>query len=125
MLDHFGIPVRNVAAAAAFYDIALAPLGAKRVKEVGELVCFGTTAHTLWLVPATEEDSRTELHVAFAAPDRETVDAFYEAAVGAGYESLHAPAVHPEYHETYYGAFVRDPDGNNVEAVCHTPPQGT
>ena len=62
-----------------------------------------------------------EIHVAFQADDRATVRAFFEAAVGAGAEVLHEPRVWPEYHPTYYGAFVRDPDGNNVEAVCHSP----
>jgi len=61
------------------------------------------------------------IHVAFVAADRATVDAFFAAAVGAGAEVLHEPRVWPEDHPSYYGAFVRDPDGNNVEAVCHRP----
>jgi predicted lactoylglutathione lyase len=59
--------------------------------------------------------------IAFIAPSREAVQAFFDAAVAGGAEVLHAPRVFPEYHESYYGAFVRDPDGNNVEAVCHVP----
>ena len=62
-----------------------------------------------------------EAHIAFEAPDRATVRAFFDAAVAAGAEVLHEPRVWPEYHPNYYGAFVRDPDGNNVEAVCHQP----
>ena len=62
-----------------------------------------------------------EVHIAFVAADRAAVRAFFEAAVAAGAEVLHEPRVWPEYHPTYYGAFVRDPDGNNVEAVCHSP----
>ncbi|MER6565695.1 VOC family protein [Streptomyces sp. NPDC001093] len=61
------------------------------------------------------------MHFAFAAADRAAVDAFYAAALAAGAEGLHAPRLRPEYHGSYYGAFVRDPDGNNVEAVCHQP----
>lgn len=121
MLDHIAIQVSDVAASAAFYDRALAPLGGKRTKEFGEFISFGTTGHTLWLVPATDEGPGRELHLAFTAADRAAVDAFHAAAVAAGAESLHTPRVWPEYHEAYYGAFVRDPDGNNIEAVCHTP----
>ena len=62
-----------------------------------------------------------EFHIAFSAPDRAAVHAFFESALAAGAEALHEPRVWPEYHPTYYGAFVRDPDGNNVEAVCHSP----
>lgn len=120
MLDHIAIQVRDVAASAGFYDVVLAPLGGKRTKEFGAFVSFGTTGHTLWLVPAGEDAPAREVHLAFAAADRAAVDAFHAAAVAAGAESLHAPRVWPEYHASYYGAFVRDPDGNNVEAVCHT-----
>ncbi|MGW8380802.1 VOC family protein [Streptomyces sp. ODS28] len=121
MLDHIALQVRDVAANAAFYETVLAPLGGGRTKEFGEFVSFGTEGgHTFWIIPATGEGAPREAHIAFAAPDRAAVDAFHAAAVDAGYESLHAPAVHPEYHAHYYGAFVRDPDGNNVEAVCHT-----
>ena len=70
--------------------------------------------------PAAEEGPVREVHLAFAAADRAAVDAFHAAAVAAGAESLHAPRLWPAYHESYYGAFVRDPDGNNIEAVCHT-----
>ncbi|MGW1379298.1 VOC family protein [Streptomyces sp. NPDC002446] len=120
MLDHLAIQVNDVAASARFYDQVLAPLGGRRTKEFGEFISFGTTGHTLWLVPATDQGPGRELHLAFTAADRAAVEAFHAAAVAAGAESLHAPRVFPEYHEAYYGAFVRDPDGNNVEAVCHT-----
>ncbi|MFF9781149.1 Catechol 2,3-dioxygenase [Streptomyces sp. SceaMP-e96] len=121
MIDHIAIQVADVAAAADFYDRALAPLGAQRTKEFGEFVGFGTTGHTLWLIPSSDDGPARELHLAFAAPDRAAVDAFHAAAVAAGAESLHTPRLWPQYHESYYGAFVRDPDGNNIEAVCHTP----
>ncbi|MDJ1133097.1 VOC family protein [Streptomyces iconiensis] len=120
MLDHIAVQVRDVATSAAFYETVLAPLGAGRTKEFGEFVSFGTTGHTLWLIPMTGEGQPRELHLAFTAADRAAVDSFHAAAVEAGAESLHAPRVRPEYHASYYGAFVRDPDGNNVEAVCHT-----
>jgi catechol 2,3-dioxygenase-like lactoylglutathione lyase family enzyme len=120
MLDHIAIQVRDVVASARFYEVALAPLGGKRTKEFGENIGFGTTGHAFWLVPAAEEGPVREVHLAFAAADRAAVDAFHAAAVAAGAESLHAPRLWPAYHESYYGAFVRDPDGNNIEAVCHT-----
>lgn len=120
MIDHMAIQVANVPASADFYDRVLAPLGAQRTKEFGEFISFGTTGHTLWLVPATDGGPARGVHLAFAAPDRAAVDAFHAAAVAAGAESLHAPRLWPQYHESYYGAFVRDLDGNNIEAVCHT-----
>jgi catechol 2,3-dioxygenase-like lactoylglutathione lyase family enzyme len=72
------------------------------------------------LGPLTTGEPNREIHIAFAAADRATVRAFFAAATAAGAEVLHEPRVFPEYHANYYGAFVRDPDGNNVEAVCHT-----
>ncbi|HEV7626747.1 MAG TPA: VOC family protein [Streptomyces sp.] len=121
MFDHISIQTQDPAAAAAFYDIVLAPLGARRILDFGEVIGYGTTAPSFWLGPAGSEGRPRETHIAFAATDRATVDAFHKAALEAGAEVLHAPRVWPEYHETYYGAFVRDPDGNNVEAVCHRP----
>ncbi|MFF4698390.1 VOC family protein [Streptomyces chattanoogensis] len=120
MIDHIALQVRDLAASALFYDAVLAPLGGQRTKTFGENIGYGTTGHNLWLVPATEDTPARELHLAFTAADRAAVEAFHAAAVAAGAESLHAPRVWPEYHASYYGAFVRDPDGNNVEAVCHT-----
>ena len=74
-----------------------------------------------WLGPHDSGDGFRESHIAFVAPNRAAVDAFFAAAVETGAEVLHEPRVWPEYHPGYYGAFVRDPDGNNVEAVCHVP----
>ncbi|WP_314172815.1 VOC family protein [Streptomyces winkii] len=121
MFDHISIQTADPAAAAAFYDAVLAPLGATRVLDFGHVVGYGSTAPAFWLGPADSGREAREVHIAFTAPDRATVDAFHEAAIEAGGEVLHAPRLWPEYHETYYGAFVRDPDGNNVEAVCHRP----
>ena len=89
--------------------------------DFGTVVGYGTPERpSFWINPLADGVNRP-VHVAFAAADRASVDAFFAAAVGAGAEVLHEPRVWPEYHPAYYGAFVRDPDGNNVEAVCHTP----
>jgi catechol 2,3-dioxygenase-like lactoylglutathione lyase family enzyme len=122
MIDHIAIQVRDVAASAAFYDATLAPLGGSRQLDFGEVVGFGTTGPTFWIGPVTTSGEPREVHLAFIADSRTTVDAFHAVAVGAGAEVLHPPRVWPEYHPGYYGAFVRDPDGNNVEAVCHADP---
>jgi catechol 2,3-dioxygenase-like lactoylglutathione lyase family enzyme len=74
-----------------------------------------------WIGPHETGDGFRESHLAFTAPDRPAVHAFFDAAVAAGAEVLHEPREWPEYHPNYFGAFVRDPDGNNVEAVCHQP----
>jgi catechol 2,3-dioxygenase-like lactoylglutathione lyase family enzyme len=125
MLDHLSIQCADVAASAAFYDVVLAPLGGGRILDFGEVVGFGVAPKPdFWVGPRATGDGFREAHIAFAAPDRAAVRAFYDAAVGAGAEVLHEPRVWPEYHPDYYGAFVRDPDGNNVEAVCHLPAVG-
>ncbi len=122
MLDHVGIQVADVAASAAFYDAVLAPLGYSKQMDFGEAIGFGTPdAPSFWISLKTTETLVHESHIAFQAADRDRVVAFFDAAVAAGAQVLHEPRVWPEYHETYYGAFVRDPDGNNIEAVCHTP----
>ncbi len=121
MLDHLSIQCADVAGAAAFYDAVLAPLGGGRVMEFGAVVAFGKPdAPVFWLGPLDDGPNRP-VHIAFVAPDRAAVAAFVEAARGTGAEVLHEPREWPEYHPTYFGGFVRDPDGNNVEAVCHTP----
>lgn len=121
MLDHIALQVADPAASAAFYDRVLAPLGSTRLLDFGQVIGWGTTQPRFWIGPVTTDGTARELHVAFAAADRAQVEAFFEAAVAAGAEVLHAPRVRPEYHAAYYGAFVRDLDGNNVEAVCHSP----
>jgi catechol 2,3-dioxygenase-like lactoylglutathione lyase family enzyme len=111
-----------VAKSAAFYDTVLAPLGGKRILDFTEVIGFGVPPMPdFWLGPRLTGEGFRESHIAFSAPDRAAVRAFFDAAVGTGAEVLHEPRVFPEYHATYYGAFVRDPDGNNVEAVCHAP----
>jgi catechol 2,3-dioxygenase-like lactoylglutathione lyase family enzyme len=128
MIDHIGIPVSDVARATEFYLKALKPLGYGIVMEVSAAVGFGA--------PGTPEDFQSgkpsfwigegerlgrHMHVAFVAPSRPAVDAFYRAALEAGGKDNGAPGLRPHYHPNYYGAFVFDLDGNNVEAVCHRP----
>jgi catechol 2,3-dioxygenase-like lactoylglutathione lyase family enzyme len=122
VLDHLGIQCADVGLAAAFYDTVLGALGAKRIMDFGQYIGYGIDKPDFWLGPVVPEvEPNRELHVAFVARDRAAVHAFFDAAVGTGAEVLHAPREWPEYHPGYYGAFVRDPDGNNVEAVCHRP----
>ena len=122
MLDHISIQCADVGVSAAFYDAVLAPLGGERVMDFGQVVGFGVPPKPdFWVGPRSTGSGFRESHIAFAAPDRAAVRAFFDAAVATGAEVLHEPRLWPEYHETYYGAFVRDPDGNNVEAVCHRP----
>jgi len=122
MLDHLSIQCADVEASAAFYDTVLATIGGSRVLDFGEVIGYGVPPMPdFWLGPRTTGDGFRESHIAFTAPDRAAVDAFLEAGRAAGAEVLHEARVWPEYHPNYYGAFLRDPDGNNVEAVCHTP----
>ncbi|MFD0776382.1 VOC family protein [Streptomonospora algeriensis] len=122
MIDHISVQVADMAAGTRFYDAVLAPLGGRRVMDFGDnAVAYGTAEPVFWLGPTATGGQPREVHVAFTAADRAAVDAFHAAAVSAGAEELHPPRLWPEYHEHYYGAFVRDPDGNNVEAVCHAP----
>jgi catechol 2,3-dioxygenase-like lactoylglutathione lyase family enzyme len=122
MLDHVSIQCADVAASAAFYDAVLRPLGAGRLMDFGEVIGFGVAPKPeFWIGPRQTGDGFRESHIAFTAPHRSAVRAFFDAALAAGAAPLHDPRVWPEYHPNYYGAFVRDPDGNNVEAVCHSP----
>jgi catechol 2,3-dioxygenase-like lactoylglutathione lyase family enzyme len=121
VIDHLSIQCADVAASAAFYDAVLAPLGSGRVIDFGEVIGFGTPpVPGFWIAPRNTGEGFRESHIAFAAPDRAAVHAFFDAAQGVGAEVLYPPRVWPEYDPGYYGAFVRDPDGNNVEAVCRT-----
>ncbi|HEU4349848.1 MAG TPA: VOC family protein [Actinoplanes sp.] len=119
MLDHVGFQCTDLAASAAFYDTVLAPLGITRMMDHQVAMGYGIDFPDFWIGVHNSGEGFRETHIAFRAADRAAVDAFFAAAVGVGAEVLHEPRVHPEYHENYYGAFVRDPDGNNVEAVCH------
>ncbi|MGW4029993.1 VOC family protein [Streptomyces sp. NPDC004838] len=121
MIDHVSVQVADPAASATFYDRLLAPLGGRRLLDLGEVIGWGREQPTFWIGPVTTGGEPREAHIAFTASGRAEVRAFFDAAVAAGAEVLHEPRVWPEYHPEYYGAFIRDPDGNNVEAVCHRP----
>ena len=122
MLDHLSVQCADVATAAAFYDTVLAPLGGGRLMDFGEVLGYGVgDKPSFWLGPLADRGTNRPIHIAFVADDRAAVRALFAAAVDAGAEILHEPRLWPEYHPAYYGAFVRDPDGNNVEAVCHRP----
>lgn len=118
-LDHVTLKVADFDRAAAFYDLALAPLGLTRLfGDDKTFAGYGSERPFFWI----GYDGRAGYaHVAFASADRFAVDAFHAAAIAAGGRDNGAPGVRAHYHPTYYGAFVLDPDGNNVEAVCHQP----
>lgn len=125
MIDHVSIGVRDIAASTAFYDAALAPLGVERLMSISgtdglpEHVGYGTGGKPfLWLGRAAVPMAGT-VHVAVAARDRAAVDAFHAAALSAGGRDNGPPGPRPHYHPGYYGAFVLDPDGCNLEAVHH------
>jgi catechol 2,3-dioxygenase-like lactoylglutathione lyase family enzyme len=120
-LDHVGLDVRDYEASKAFYEQALAPLGiALMMEPIEGIGGFGAEFPFFW-IGQRERGPDSGTHVAFRTESRETVDAFHAAAVAAGGNDNGAPGLREIYHPHYYGAFVLDPDGNNVEAVCHTP----
>lgn len=122
MLDHLSIQCADTAASAAFYDAVLTPLGGTRVMEFDQVIGFGAGAKPeFWIGPRDTGTGFRECHIAFVAPGRAAVRQFFAAASQLGAHVLHEPRLWPEYHPNYYGVFVRDPDGNNVEAVCHLP----
>jgi len=123
MFDHVGINVQDYAASRAFYERALAPLGYRVVMPLDEWKAagLGTDEHKPELWITQREPFGTGVHLAFTCADRGTVDAFHEAALDAGGIDNGAPGIREEYHATYYAAYVHDLDGNNVEAVCHSP----
>ena len=119
MLDHVGLAVADFAKSKEFFKQALAPLGYELVMEFGDAAGFGKDGKPdFWIGQGAAAGSS---HVAFAAAQRRVVDAFYKAAMSAGATDNGAPGLRPQYHPNYYGAFVFDPDGNNIEAVCHQP----
>ena len=119
MLDHIGLSVNNFAESLSFYKKALAPLGYEVVMEFGTIAGLGAQGKPdFWI---HEGDRTTPTHVAFASPDRATVTSFYEAAVAAGGKDNGAPGLREQYHPDYFGAFVLDPSGHNIESVCHSP----
>ncbi|MGN6281172.1 VOC family protein [Frateuria sp.] len=128
MFDHLGLPVTDLEHARRFYEQALQPLGIEVVKSFPDAVGLAAGRgrkgeQELWLTRADHAPS--PLHIAFAAANRAQVDAFHRAALAAGGRNNGAPGLRPQYHDGYYGAFVTGPDGHNLEAVCHLPPEST
>jgi catechol 2,3-dioxygenase-like lactoylglutathione lyase family enzyme len=120
-LDHVGLDVTDYERSKGFYEKALAPLGLKLIMEPAPGIGgFGGDFPFFW-VGNRGRAPQSGVHVAFTAEDREMVDAFHAAALEAGATDNGGPGVREIYHPDYYGAFVLDPDGNNVEAVCHKP----
>jgi catechol 2,3-dioxygenase-like lactoylglutathione lyase family enzyme len=119
MIDHVSISVRDLKAGARFYKAALTPLGYLKLREEALTVGFGKKYPELWLNarPKMQDDPESGAHVCLRARDQAAVDAFHAAAIAAGGRSDGAPGLRSHYHETYYAAFIRDPDGNRVEAV--------
>jgi len=116
-IDHLAIPVRDMAASTQFYEAALAPFGIE-MTEVEGAVGFHLGSVDFFV---TEGEPAAPMHIAFAAPDRATVEAFHAAALAAGGRNNGSPGLRPQYHADYFGGYVLDPDGHNVEAVCHRP----
>jgi catechol 2,3-dioxygenase-like lactoylglutathione lyase family enzyme len=127
MIDHTGVNVSRPDVSRRFYEQALAPLGYAVLAEIpkeftgGRVVLgYGVAPKAdFWLAEGTPNEPR--MHIAFSADSREQVDSFYRAAIAAGGKDNGPPGPRPHYHESYYGAFVLDPDGHNIEAVCHRP----
>jgi catechol 2,3-dioxygenase-like lactoylglutathione lyase family enzyme len=127
MIDHTGLDISDPARSRRFYEVALAPLGYEILMELPKEVTGGVMVLGMgvppkpdfWLHQGTPQ--KPPLHIAFRADNRAAVDAFYRAAMSAGGRDNGPPGLRPHYHKDYYGAFVLDPDGHNIEACCHTP----
>ncbi|KFN41070.1 VOC family protein [Arenimonas oryziterrae] len=128
MIDHIGFPVSDYARSKAFYNHVLAPLGYGLVLEVTPEMTGSQDSHAgfglrsrpqFWI--SSGDALRGRMHICFQANTRAQVNAFHVAALAAGGSDNGAPGLRPHYHENYYGAFIIDPDGHNIEAVCHTP----
>lgn len=127
MIDHTGVMVSNFEVSKRFYTAALAPIGYELIMEVpgaltghGDAAGFGEPPKPdFWIGAGTP--NAPPIHIAFRVANRTLVNAFYQAAIAAGGRDNGAPGLRPHYHQNYYGAFVLDPDGHNIEAVCHDP----
>jgi catechol 2,3-dioxygenase-like lactoylglutathione lyase family enzyme len=123
MLDHVTIGVTDAERSKQFYDRALRPLGIARLYAEGESAAgYGVRPKAFFWI-GLKDNPQTGAHVAFTVPDRATVDRFHEEAIAAGGQDNGPPGIRPHYHANYYGAFVLDPDGHNIEAVCHVAPR--
>jgi catechol 2,3-dioxygenase-like lactoylglutathione lyase family enzyme len=122
VIDHLGFAVSDIGRSRAFYAATLEPLGLSVHSEGPGWAMFGSAGPLLWIgEPAVAGPPPGHFHFAFAAPDRAAVDAFYAAAIATGGRDNGGPGLRPHYHPNYYAAFVTDPDGHNIEAVCHAP----
>ena len=126
MLDHITFGVTDFARSTEFYTRAFARLGVKRLYDVpleqsGGVSATGYGDSRPWFWIVEQDATRGKLHIALTAKSRAIVDAFHAEAIAAGGRDNGAPGLRPHYHENYYGAFVLDPDGHNIEAVCHLP----
>lgn len=128
MIDHVGLAVSGYERSREFYRSVLAPLGGELVMEVtaeqtgdGSHAGFGMHGRPTFWIGTSQNAHSGNVHVAFTAPDRDAVRAFHRVALEAGATDNGTPGLRPHYHEHYYGAFVLDPDGHNIEAVCHSP----
>lgn len=126
IFDHVGLVVSDLDRATAFYNGALAPLGIRELMRIpasvtgrGDVVGYGSAKPELWLSPGAQ--TKPHVHLALVAENRAAVDAFYKAALAAGGVGNGPPGLRAHYHPDYYGAFVLDPDGHNIEACCHRP----
>ncbi|MBR1203477.1 MULTISPECIES: VOC family protein [Bradyrhizobium] len=121
MLDHVTIGISDIERSKTFYDAALRPLGITRLYAEGaEFAGYGVRPKAFFWI-GRRATPQTGAHIAFTANDRATVDRFYDDAIKAGGRDNGRPGIRPHYHANYYGAFVLDPDGHNIEAVCHAP----
>lgn len=120
MFDHMGFAVTDFGKSRAFYEKALGALGIGTVMQGEDFVGFGRDGRPQFWVGVGDAPTK-RMHIAFAAADRAAVRAFYEAALAAGGKDNGPPGLRPQYHPNYYGAFVIDPNGHNIEAVCHSP----
>lgn len=127
MIDHTGLSVSDPDRSRTFYEKALAPLGYQLMMVVPKEHTGGAAVMGFGVPPKPDfwihegSPQRPAIHIAFRADNRAQVDAFYAAAIAAGGVDNGAPGLRPHYHPAYYGAFVRDPDGHNIEACCHAP----
>src|ERR1700757_4041279 len=120
VLDHVSIQCTDLVASAAFYDVVLEPLGGQRIVDFGNTIGYGGPPQSdFWIGAQQNSEGVREPHKGLKAPGRAAVGVLFDVAVAEGALVLHPPRVWPEYNATYFAAFVRDPDGNNIEAVCH------
>lgn len=127
MIDHTGVSVSDFGRSKTFYEQALAPIGYSLIMALSAAETSGTDVAGFGVPPkpdfwiASGPPNEPPIHIAFRAESRAMVDAFYRAAIAAGGRDNGPPGLRPHYHPNYYGAFVLDPDGHNIEAVCHLP----